>query len=122
MRALLLFLSVTVFACGPSAPSVPSVPKTIVLVTIDTLRADHTSAFGYVHDTTPNLKALAARGTAFELCHAQHVETGPSIDRSAVVRRRSPGRSGPRGCSSQRGFQRSGSALVGGMPRGGTQE
>jgi len=69
-----LFVLLTVLAaCGDRRPT------TVLLVTIDTLRADHTSAFGYDLDTTPNLTALAARGTAFEFCWSQHVETGPSI-------------------------------------------
>jgi len=38
----------------------------ILLVTIDTLRYDHTGAGGYHRPTTPNLDALAARGAWFE--------------------------------------------------------
>jgi len=71
---LLLFGITLLVACGRTPP-----PSVVLLVTIDTLRADHTSVFGYDLDTTPNLRALAARGTAFETCYAQHVETGPSI-------------------------------------------
>ncbi|MBI4615865.1 MAG: sulfatase [Planctomycetes bacterium] len=38
----------------------------IVLVTLDTTRADHLSAYGYSRRTTPSLSALAARGVRFE--------------------------------------------------------
>ena len=39
---------------------------TLVLVSIDCLRADHVSAYGYHRLTTPNIDALAADGTIFE--------------------------------------------------------
>jgi choline-sulfatase len=40
--------------------------RDIILITIDALRADHTTPYGYVRDTTPTLEALAERGTRFE--------------------------------------------------------
>jgi arylsulfatase A-like enzyme len=45
----------------------PSVPRdaNVLLVTIDTLRADHVGAYGYDRPTTPVLDALAAEGTLF---------------------------------------------------------
>jgi arylsulfatase A-like enzyme len=50
------------------APVPASVPKDfdVVLVTIDTLRADHLSSYGYERRTSPNLDAIAAQGTRFE--------------------------------------------------------
>jgi len=50
------------------APVPPSVPQDfdVVLITIDTLRADHLSAYGYERKTSPNLDAIAAAGTLFE--------------------------------------------------------
>jgi arylsulfatase A-like enzyme len=38
----------------------------IVLVTIDALRAHHTTPYGYARDTTPNLQALSAGSVRFE--------------------------------------------------------
>jgi len=38
----------------------------VVLVSIDTLRADHVSCYGYDRDTTPNIDALAADSVLFE--------------------------------------------------------
>ena len=38
----------------------------LVFVAIDTLRADHLSCYGYPKKTSPNIDALAARGTLFE--------------------------------------------------------
>lgn len=51
----------------------------ILLLTIDTVRADHTSLNGYERDTTPTLRALAARGTNFERAYATASWTLPSI-------------------------------------------
>ncbi|MFT3693004.1 MAG: sulfatase-like hydrolase/transferase [Kofleriaceae bacterium] len=50
------------------APVPDAVPKdfNVLLVTIDTLRADHLGMYGYTRPTSPNLDALAARGTLFQ--------------------------------------------------------
>ncbi len=66
----------------------------VLLVTVDTLRADHTSAFGYELPTTPALERLAARGTAFLRCLSQHPETDPSI--STIMTSRHPRETGVR--------------------------
>ncbi len=42
----------------------------IILVTLDTVRADHSSAYGYNKDTTPRLAKLAAQGMLFEHAYA----------------------------------------------------
>jgi arylsulfatase A-like enzyme len=49
-----------------------------VLVVLDTVRADHTSAYGYERDTTPNLARLAARGVRFERAYATGCWSLPS--------------------------------------------
>ncbi len=45
----------------PSSAASPN----ILLITIDTLRADHLGAYGYAKATTPNLDALARQGVRF---------------------------------------------------------
>jgi arylsulfatase A-like enzyme len=50
----------------------------LLLVTIDTLRADHTSAYGYARETTPHLEALASEGLLVETAYAPIPVTGPS--------------------------------------------
>ncbi len=50
--------------CTPK-PSEPQPLRPIVLVTIDTLRADHLGCYGYFRDTSPNLDALAERSVLF---------------------------------------------------------
>lgn len=49
------------------APVPPTVPKdfNVLLVTVDTLRADHLGAYGYKRATSPNLDALGREGTVF---------------------------------------------------------
>ncbi len=52
-------------AAPATAPAPPARPARVVLVSIDTLRADHVGAWGAAGAWTPNLDALAARGTRF---------------------------------------------------------
>ena len=40
--------------------------RRIVLISIDTLRADHLGAYGHTRETSPNLDALATHGAVFE--------------------------------------------------------
>lgn len=44
----------------------PDARPNLVLVSIDTLRADHTSVYGYERPTTPRLERLAAEAVVFE--------------------------------------------------------
>jgi len=50
----------------------------VVLVTIDTIRADHVSAYGYEHPTSPILDSLAATGVLFTRAYSQSNSTVPS--------------------------------------------
>jgi Sulfatase len=61
LAAVALALSAFGCAAGPPAASA----RNVVLVTIDTLRADHLSTYGYARATSPALDRLAARGTRF---------------------------------------------------------
>jgi arylsulfatase A-like enzyme len=67
-RSLLLGVALS-SGCAGSTP--PDAPRDVVLVVIDTLRADHTSAHGYGRATTPTLQLLAHRGRVFERAYAQ---------------------------------------------------
>jgi arylsulfatase A-like enzyme len=71
-RGLLLAVALAC-ACGP-----PAKPPDIVLVSVDTLRADHTSAYGYARDTSPFLTELAQSGALLEQAYAPTASTGPS--------------------------------------------
>lgn len=70
----LLLLILGALGCNrePARPS-------LVLVVIDTLRADHVGAYGYPRPTTPRLDELAARGARFSAAHASTSWTLPSV-------------------------------------------
>ena len=57
--------------CGPQhAPAVAPSVRSVVLITIDTLRADRIGAYGYSRARTPVLDGLARRGTRFGRAYA----------------------------------------------------
>lgn len=60
-------------ACGTGHE--PRVIRNVVLVSIDTLGALHSSAYGYDRRTTPNLDRVAQAGTLFERAYTQQVWT-----------------------------------------------
>ncbi|RLG11110.1 MAG: hypothetical protein DRN64_01885 [Thaumarchaeota archaeon] len=53
--------------------------RNIVLITLDSVRADHCSFMGYHRETTPNIDRMAREGLYFENAIAPSVPTGPSI-------------------------------------------
>ncbi len=65
---------------APGAPprSAPRVTRDVVVITIDTLRADAVGFGGNPRGTTPNLDRLAAEGRVFGRAHAHNVITLPS--------------------------------------------
>ncbi|HET9317583.1 MAG TPA: sulfatase-like hydrolase/transferase, partial [Vicinamibacteria bacterium] len=52
--------------------------SSLLVVTIDTLRADRVGAYGYAGATTPSLDRLAARGARFVRAQSPVPLTGPS--------------------------------------------
>lgn len=73
-------LALLLAACSGRDASLPSkVPAHAVLVTVDTLRADRTGAYGYARARTPNLDALAKDSIRFERAYAHSSLTLPSI-------------------------------------------
>ena len=54
-------------------------PRHVLLITVDTLRADHLSAYGYPRATGAAAERLAAGGVLFERAIAQWPKTGPSF-------------------------------------------
>jgi arylsulfatase A-like enzyme len=53
--------------------------RDIVLVTVDSLRADHVGCYGYGRDTTPEMDELAADGRKFTNAFAHACSTRPSF-------------------------------------------
>jgi arylsulfatase A-like enzyme len=71
--ALAVLVSLTAIA-SPAAAAAPD----FVLITVDTLRADHLGAYGYARDTSPNIDALAREALLFEHALAPMPMTLPS--------------------------------------------
>ncbi|MGB5175506.1 MAG: sulfatase-like hydrolase/transferase, partial [Thermoanaerobaculia bacterium] len=59
----------------PSGGFDPQPTRGYILISIDTLRADHLGAYGYDRDTSPFLDSLAASGTLFERAVVQYPST-----------------------------------------------
>ena len=53
--------------------------RNIVLITLDSLRADHCSFMGYHRETTPTMDKMARKGLVFENAIAASVPTAPSM-------------------------------------------
>lgn len=51
----------------------------VILITLDSVRADHISSYGYSRQTTPAIDRIAAQGTLFEKVYAQAPWTAPSL-------------------------------------------
>ena len=68
----------TVQCGGPGEPEPGESAPSVILFTIDTLRADHVSAYGYHRSTTPNFDELARSGTLFERAISTASYTVPS--------------------------------------------
>ena len=71
---LVLLLAV---ACGGGPGCGPN--WNVLLISIDTLRADHLSGYGYVRNTSPHIDALADSSWVFETAYVPVPRTGPSV-------------------------------------------
>jgi choline-sulfatase len=80
MRARLAMTAValTMAACGRSAGPTGARAHNVLLITIDTLRADHVGAYGWTRARTPTLDALAREGVVFDRAYAAAPITLPS--------------------------------------------
>jgi len=76
---LLLAILGTLTACTGETSTPDGPPRHIFLITVDTLRADHLSQYGYLRDTSPSLERLAGPGVVFEDAVSQWPKTGPSF-------------------------------------------
>ena len=59
-------------------PAAPAGAPNLLLITLDTLRADHLSSYGYARRTSPNIDRLAQKGVLFEHAIANSSWTLPS--------------------------------------------
>jgi arylsulfatase A-like enzyme/Flp pilus assembly protein TadD len=73
-RFVWVAVAVIAVGCGSQTPTTPAEPPadaaSVVLVTIDTLRADRVGAYGWRAARTPAIDTLAAAGSRFERAYA----------------------------------------------------
>jgi len=73
--AVAIAAAVVTVACGqPSDP-----PPSVVLIVLDTVRADHLSLYGYERETTPRLARWAESATVFENAFSAGAWTLPGV-------------------------------------------
>jgi len=84
---LLCLLAASIWACdaslshslnGAQSSSRRTPPPSVVLITLDTLRADHLGCYGYRPIETPSIDKLASEGIRFEHVYSQVPLTLPS--------------------------------------------
>ena len=51
----------------------------VLMIAIDTLRADHLGCYGFDRSTSPQIDSIAAAGVLFEQCIAPHIPTHPGF-------------------------------------------
>ena len=77
-RRLLLGLAIVAVGAGAACMRAPNATRGFILISIDTLRADHLGCYGHDRDTSPFIDSLAAGGVLFENAYAQLPGTLPS--------------------------------------------
>ena len=77
-RSRAFLLTATLLFWTASVLGAPVAPPNVVLITIDTLRADHLGCYGYQHIRTPNIDALAGDSARFERAYTAVPVTLPS--------------------------------------------
>ena len=78
-----LLLVALLAGCDDSSTDTARVPQNagvnVLLITVDTLRPDHLSAYGYPRKTSPAIDELASRGVAFDLAFTYWPKTRGSF-------------------------------------------
>ena len=67
------------FAFSQATPASPPSGLNILLISVDTLRADHLTSYGHDRPTSPNIDRLAGTGILFKQAISQSPWTLPSI-------------------------------------------
>ena len=76
--AWIALLSLQLASCDPSGQPAESARPDLLLITIDTLRADHLGVYGYARATSPAIDRLASEGVTVEVAYAPTGATCPS--------------------------------------------
>jgi len=78
LMALLLHTATADTSCAGQSSATPRRPN-VVLIILDTLRADHLSSYGYQKKTTPNIDAFAAQAVQYKHACSTASYTLPSV-------------------------------------------
>jgi choline-sulfatase len=73
-----VFLCLLAGGLSSSCSKPPPAIRNVLLISIDTLRADHLSAYGFRRPTTPNIDAVAREGVLFKNVHTPVPMTLPA--------------------------------------------
>ena len=90
LHAALVVACALPFGCAPEAPGplAGAYPRhNVVLISVDTLRADHLGAYGYTRPTSPMIDAIARQSVLFERAFAPVAATWPSLASLLTARR-----------------------------------
>jgi arylsulfatase A-like enzyme len=74
IRLAFVVCAVVALCCGGKPE-----PLNVIIIAVDTLRADHLGCYGYSRDTSPHIDDLAARGVLCERCTSPAPWTLPSF-------------------------------------------
>src|SRR5262245_53908665 len=74
VRPVAALIVLGTLSCAPPPPR-----PNVVLIVVDTLRADRLGAWGFPRGTTPHLDALARRAVSFPRAYAPATWTLPSV-------------------------------------------
>ncbi|MDG2051641.1 MAG: sulfatase [Myxococcota bacterium] len=76
----LVVLSMVLAACGPDSQTqrIQDPRPNVLFISVDTIRADHLSAYGYGRETSPFLSGLARDGVQVQAAYAPSATTGPT--------------------------------------------
>src|SRR5262245_60827737 len=84
MRKIGLLIVIAILAAAGfffykwKSPEKPKIVRNVLMITIDTLRADHLGVYGYAAAQTPNIDRLGAESALFENAIATIPLTLPS--------------------------------------------
>ncbi len=85
VHGLLLLVAILNVSCGesvetpPATPMAPTKAANVLLVVVDSVRADHLSSYGYSQQTSPFLDEFARRGARFTQAYAHASHTKLSV-------------------------------------------
>ncbi len=83
-RRRILFVATTSIAVGltlvsPVISDAASPQPSVVVITVDAMRADHLGSYGYSKSTSPNIDRLMSQGLRFERAWTPEPLTGPAM-------------------------------------------